>query len=368
MPSVKTPEVDSSATSGTAPKGEWSRSVLVFHNALTRFVQIDCELLARKYAVTVCHETSPRKLRLTKIWNDVMQHDLVYCWFASWHSLLPVLLASAQGKPSVIVVGGYDTANVPEARYGSQRGGLRKIVAGATMKLATHLIANSWSARSETIANGGVRSDKISVIYHGVDLPDIIVQEGRMRMALTVGNVWRENLLRKGLLPFVQAARHLPDVRFVHAGAWQDDSIAELREAAGSNVEFRGFVSEEALAELYSQASVYVQASLHEGFGLSLAEAMAAGCIPVVTRCGALPEVVGDTGIYLSSATPEAIANGVSQALDENYAARQKAQRRIQERFSLEQREVALTRVLDSLILPAALSPRSTRITKHAAG
>jgi len=307
-------------------------------------------------------------MKLTKIWNEVMNHDLVYCWFASWHSLLPVLAARAQGKPSVVVVGGYDTANVPEAGYGSQRGGLRKIVARETMKLATHLIVNSWSARSETVANGGVHCDKISVIYHGVHFADTIPQERRMRMVLTVGNVWRENLLRKGLLPFVQAARHLPDVQFVHAGAWQDDSITELRKAAGPNVEFRGFVSDEALAELYNQASVYVQASLHEGFGLSLAEAMAAGCIPVVTRCGALPEVVGDTGIYLSSAAPEAIAEGVATALDENYATRLRAQKRIQERFSLEQREATLTSVLDSLIFPPAPCPGGSRVTKHAAG
>src|SRR5207249_5213140 len=127
--------------------------------------------------------------------------------------------------------------------------------------------------------------------------------ERRTRMALTVGNVWRENLLRKGLLPFVQASRFLPDVRFVLAGAWKDNSIEELRKAAGPNVEFLGFVPDERLAELYEQASVYVQASLHEGFGMSLAEAMAAGCVPVASRCGALPEVVGDAGVYFSDTT-----------------------------------------------------------------
>jgi glycosyltransferase involved in cell wall biosynthesis len=265
----------------------------------------------------------------------------------------------------VVVVGGYDTANLPEAGYGSQRGGLRGIVATAVMRLATHLVANSCSARSEAIANCGIREDKISVVYHGVAPPRRSAREPRQRMALTVGNVWRENLLRKGLLPFVQAAHLLPDIRFVHAGQWMDDSIAELRKEGGPNVEFLGFVSDERLAELYEQASVYVQPSLHEGFGMSVAEAMAAGCIPVATRSGSLPEVVGDTGIYLSSATPEAVAEGIMAGLNSSYESRLKAQERVNRMFSLEQREEALKSIVDQLLSsrPAVCSGAGSQVT-----
>lgn len=335
-------------------QGAGTRAVLVVHNALSRFVKVDCDLLAKEYAVTVRCETSPRELSLTKIWREVRRHDLVFCWFASWHSFFPVLAARLQRKPSVVVVGGYDTANVPAAKYGSQRGGLRKLLARAVMRLATHLIVNSNSARTEAIANGHVPSCKITTIYHGVPNNTSTAPEARARMALTVGNVCRENLLRKGLLPFVQAARFLPDVQFVHAGAWQDDSIAELRRAAGKNVEFRGFVTDDELAELYGQASVYVQASLHEGFGMSVAESMAAGCIPVTTTNGALPEVAGDTGVFILSLEPEAIASAVASALSQRYASRLKAQRRVQEMFSLEQRASKLKSALDSLFVSRA--------------
>ena len=36
---------------------------------------------------------------------------------------------------------------------------------------------------------------------------------------------------------------------------------------------------------------------------MSLAEAMLAGAVPVVTAAGALPEVVGDTGVVISEAS-----------------------------------------------------------------
>src|SRR5205823_11695232 len=106
-----------------------------------------------------------------------------------------------------------------------------------------------------------------------------------------------ENLLRKGLLPFVQASAYCPAVRFVVVGRACDDSIATLRRLAGPNVEFAGFLPDAGLAALYARAAVYVQASLHEGFGLSVAEAMSAGCVPGVSRAGAAPPVVGDGGI-----------------------------------------------------------------------
>jgi glycosyltransferase involved in cell wall biosynthesis len=102
-------------------------------------------------------------------------------------------------------------------------------------------------------------------------------------MALSVGVVDRVNLERKGHRPFVGSARHLPDVEFVLAGKWSDDAIAQLRTEAGPNVTFTGYLDDEALDDYFVRAAVYVQPSQHEGFGLSVAEAMLARCVPVVT-------------------------------------------------------------------------------------
>ena len=66
-------------------------------------------------------------------------------------------------------------------------------------------------------------------------------------------------------------------------------------------MEFTGWLSDEELQDLYRRASVYVQASRHEGFGLAVAEAMLAGCVPVVMNVTAMPEVVGDAGVLIDS-------------------------------------------------------------------
>jgi len=226
--------------------------ILFVHNEPTRFVCIDRDLLAERYAVTERHERSLLGLRPLQLLRAVGTHDLVFAWFASWHSLVPVLAAQLLGRPSVVVVGGYDTANVPTAGYGSQRGGVRKLVSRTVLRAATRLLANSEAAVREAVENAGAAPGRISMVYHGVEPVAAGQRDGRERVVLTVGNVWRENLLRKGLMPFVQAAARLPDVRFIHIGRWCDDSIEDLRRASTPNVEFLGFLPDSELQEWVS--------------------------------------------------------------------------------------------------------------------
>jgi len=325
--------------------------ILFIHNHLTRFVEIDRDLLAEDYCVTEQCEKSPKGLRPWKLRKLIAAHDIVFGWFASWHTALPMLLARRMGKPSVLVTGGYDTANLPEIGYGSQRGGLRRLVSRATIRAATRLITNSEFAKSEAVANAGADPARITVVYHGVE-PFPLGPMEREPVALTVGNVCRENFFRKGLMPFVQAARQLPEVKFQLVGRWCDEGINDLEKTAGSNVEFLGFLSGQELSQLYGQASVYVQPSLHEAFGMSVAEAMTAGCVPVVTRKAALPEVVGDSGVYTDSADPVVLANSIRQALGTAEGLRLKARNRVLEMFSLDRRRSALKRLIGSLTAP----------------
>jgi glycosyltransferase involved in cell wall biosynthesis len=175
-------------------------------------------------------------------------------------------------------------------------------------------------------------------------------------MALTVGNVDRGNLQRKGHEPFVRAAALLPDVSFVLVGNWKVEAIDYLRSIATPNVTFTGRVSDEVLHDYYTKASVYVQPSLHEGFGLSVAEAMLAGCIPVVSRAGSLPEVTGDAGIFFDTPEPTAIAQGIEKALGYPPKARAFARQRILDHFPLSKRG----ELLEELIRPLMNSTQAS--------
>ncbi len=328
--------------------------VLFVHNKLTPFVRADRDLLRARYDVEEL-AVAGRWTAPWRLWPAVGRSDILFCWFASAHSLVPALLGRLRGRPVVVVVGGYDTANRPETGYGHQRGGLKKYVVRATIRLATHLITNSRFTRDEAVREAGASRDKMTVVYHGIAPsgvpPALTVGDGEApAIVLTVGNVDRVNLRRKGLEPFVRAAAWLPDLRFVLAGAWLDDAIERLREIAPPNVTFTGGLSDAELAAVFRQAAVYVQASAHEGFGVALAEAMSAGCAPVVTRAGALPEVVGDAGVYAVSAAPADVATAIRQAMADRDALGAAARARVTQWFALERRAGGVAAVVDGAL------------------
>jgi glycosyltransferase involved in cell wall biosynthesis len=329
---------------------EQLRSILFVHNGAAQFVRLDLEELRKRYRVTECYLRS-RWVNPVTIWRQVRTHDLIFGWFASWHTFLPLVFARLSGKPSVLVVGGYDVANMPQIGYGHQRGGLKKWVSRWTMRFATRLITFSNYSGGEAERNASISQEQVSTIYIGVPDPFVSLPQGqRGRIALTVGNVDRSNLLRKGHEAFVRTAALMPDVSFVLAGAWQDSAVDHLRAIATPNVTLTGWLSDEALGDYYRRASVYVQPSLHEGFGLSVAEAMLAGCVPVVSRVGSLPEVTGNSGIFVDTPAPAAIAKAIAEALTYPEEARAPIRQRILDEFPLEKRGLLLEQLIRPLM------------------
>lgn len=290
-------------------------NILFIHNALTTFVRIDRDLLQEYYVVEELYLKRKGNLNPIQIWKSVKRNDLVFGWFASWHTFLPVLFAWLQGKPSVLVAGGYDTANVPEAGYGNQRRWLPRWMTNTTIRLAKRVICNSQFTKRETMAASGIPDTRISVVYHGLPEPQpLSPTPEKENIVLNVGNLSQENLLRKGILPFLQTAPLLPNYRFIHVGKWKDDTVDQLLPNLAPNAELKGFVSEEELRMLYAKSKFYVQPSLHEGFGMSVVEAMQYGSIPVVSKYGALKEVINGFGTFCIDTKPSNIVSAIKEA------------------------------------------------------
>jgi glycosyltransferase involved in cell wall biosynthesis len=326
------------------------KKLLYVHSRKASFVAIDREILAERYEVRDWYQPG-RLPNVIGLIPAVIRSDVVFGWFASWHTFFPITLAWLLRKPSVMIIGGFDTANMPDIGYGYQQGGLRRWASRWIMRRARRLVTNSNYSLSEITANTPIPPERVTVIHHGVPDPFGGLPEGeREAMALTVGHLVTSTLMQKGHQPFVEAASHLPDVRFVFVGKAHDDAIDTLRGLAGDNVEFTGWVSDDELYDLYRRGRVYVQASRHEGFGLAVAEAMLAGCVPVVMNVTAMPEVVGDAGILLSSQDPEAVASGVREALALDASAPARARERILSEFPMERRREGILRVVGEAI------------------
>lgn len=106
------------------------------------------------------------------------------------------------------------------------------------------------------------------------------------------------------------------------------------------HVTFRHDLSDADLVDLMGSAEIACVPSLYEGFSLPTAELMACGTPLVVSRAGAIPEVVGPDGLCADLVTPgdvEELTHALAALLDdpdrrERYSAA--GQARARERFS----------------------------------
>jgi glycosyltransferase involved in cell wall biosynthesis len=77
-----------------------------------------------------------------------------------------------------------------------------------------------------------------------------------------------------------------------------------------------GRVPDEELVDLLRGAAVFVEASLYEGFGYTVLEAMACGAPVVASNVTSLPEVVGDAGLLCDPRSPAEFAAAIRSVLD----------------------------------------------------
>jgi alpha-1,3-rhamnosyl/mannosyltransferase len=124
---------------------------------------------------------------------------------------------------------------------------------------------------------------------------------------------WRKNL-RTILAAFDRMVQHNKHVRLTIFGAQQhrhpddEEAIRQLTHEASQRIEWIT-PSDEALAQLYCDATALIYPTLGEGFGLPALEALSCGCPVIASNAEAVPEVVGDGGIYLTDPNdPEELA------------------------------------------------------------
>lgn len=90
-----------------------------------------------------------------------------------------------------------------------------------------------------------------------------------------------------------------------------------LEAAARGEVTFTGRLTDDDLLAHYRGAAAYVDASLYEGFGYQVLEAMACGAPVVASRETSVPEVVGDAGLLADPRSSQEIATALRRVLDD---------------------------------------------------
>jgi len=191
------------------------------------------------------------------------------------------------------------------------------------------IVTDSEYSRRAIAAQLGVSSSKVSVIPVALGpefkptplTPAVAARYGvAPPYVLYVGNFMpHKNLARLvrafALLPDAERRRHT----LVLAGGYGEGRPALARLAKEHGVADRvilpGRIDDEHLPCLYSGAALYVSASLEEGFGSTVLEAMACGAPVAVSSRAALPEVVDDAGLLFDPEREPEIAATIARVL-----------------------------------------------------
>ena len=126
---------------------------------------------------------------------------------------------------------------------------------------------------------------------------------------------------RKGLEVLIGALAQVPDVALVVVGAAEGDAEGIAERARDRGVDPERIVvldplEDDDLAAVLQGASLFLQASRAEGFGLALVEAMAFGLPVIHSDAPALVEVATDAGIIVPRDDPDE-ADGYAAAVRE---------------------------------------------------
>ncbi len=329
---------------------------------LSEFCQVD------RYSFRMSKRLFPFVIEFCKLLYfsifKIPSYDIVYCWFADYHSLLPVIMGRLYRKKSVIAVGGYDAVSIPSIKFGAfYKNNFRAFCAKFSLKFAHYIFPVDQSL----ICGINVYADPVGIGYSiginhfvkkiygtiyllptGYD-PDKWKRNDdidRNRSVITVAGARdKTQYLRKGLDLYIKIAELLPETDFFIVGL-KGEMEEYARQNAPTNVIFLGYLSHIELPDELSKHKVFAQFSLSEGLPNTLCEAMLCECIPVGSNVNGIPEAIGECGFVLEKKDPVLAATLISKALQADSSLGRAARERIITKYPKNKRRETLLKLL----------------------
>ena len=328
--------------------------VLVVRPSKSSFIENDIKMLERHFEVrTVDIFEKGRSFRnsvkvFVRLFKGVVWSDVTYSWFAEIYALWAVRLSRLLSKKSIVVIGGYDVACIPEIGYGKLIDPHEASQVRYTINHADRVLTVSDGLKQDAIKNAGARGDNIQTLPTGYDPERFSPLGHKEPIVLTAAFCDDPKRIKiKGIDVFIEVARSMPYARFEVIGI-SDQMRVEFASPSPENLKLTPPLLQDEMIERFQRAKVYCQLSIREGLPNALCEAMLCECVPVVSDVGAMPDVVGQTGFVVQRNDLDAIMEVVRQALVSDTGTDARA--RVKYIYSMARREKALVSIINGLV------------------
>ncbi len=204
----------------------------------------------------------------------------------------------------------------------------------SSIERSDHLIAVSEFSKRQIQEAFAVDDTAISVVHPAVaetyrceKSPEQIAAV-RQRYGLPAQFVLSVGTMepRKNLSGLIRAFERLPETLqsayplvFVGAKGWLSEDIEKRVEAlvAKRRALKLGYVCAQDMPSLYAAATLFAYPSFYEGFGMPIAEAMAAGTAVLTSNVSAMPEVAGQAAELVAPEDIDSIQSGLQNVLED---------------------------------------------------
>lgn len=211
--------------------------------------------------IVCCHDASLYEI------HDLLTQNLYGKLSMVWHKLM--FWAVRRSDYPIITVSHYSKKRLayfmkqPESRY--------------------YVISNAWQHYRKVIEDDSIYS-KLPNGYN----------KGEYFMALSSLSP------QKNFIWVREVARRNPLKKFLIVGQAEGGTKLGVKELAGNNIHFTGYLSDGEIKSLMKGCRVFIHPAIYEGFGIPPMEALSCGAKLIVSNAACLPEVYGNSAHYIN--------------------------------------------------------------------